>query len=133
MKTCGGVALVGTGIVGLIALIAVLTYAQYEYWLPWRENKRTEITRNTNQFVDSQVAQINSLVAEYEQTAEDIAFYKGDPKNDALVEQMHRQQDRKAKDMCALASKIDAQYVPQRAVEIMAPYGCYTPQEGDFE
>lgn len=99
-------------VVGIILLTLVgvgLNAAGLMWYEPWRRNRETEITRNTNQYVTTQQ---DALMNSYQRYIDPVAT---DAQKKAAVI-----------DMCSSANKIDAQYVLEPAKPIMRQAGCWT-------
>lgn len=104
---CWLVAIV-VAIVVLAATATALEAAGLEWYAPWRANKRTEVVRNTNQFVDTQVDKISGLVVQVNR--DDIS-----PAQRSVLIQ----------EMCRAANEIDAVYVPEAAKPLMREEHCW--------
>lgn len=124
---CAGIIAIGALFVLLVGGGYALTAAQYEWWLPWVANKKTEITRNTNQYVTTQQVAINGYLAEYNEAEGLIAFYKNDPTRNDLVQALKDQQEQNVIDMCQKATLIDSEYVPVPSKALMMEAGCWSP------
>lgn len=84
-------------------------------WAPWEANRRTEVVRNTNQYVTTQEEKILGLVNQYDQ----LETYEQTPEID-------RQQHNLVLQMCDAAAKIDKAYVPAQAQPLMREEGCWS-------
>ncbi len=112
-------ALVLTGLgVGLEA-------AGLQWYAPWREDRRTEVTRNTNQYVTTQQQAILGLLQAYQQAEVNLAFWQGTPTMQTTIEATRGQQLQKVRGMCDAAARIDDPYVPSEAKPLMRQVGCW--------
>lgn len=98
------VVLIVSCVLGAVALDA----AGLTWYAPWRANKVTEITRNTNQYVTTQ----QELIADGERRYADPDATEAQKKS-------------AVQDMCRAANRIDRQYVPVTALVPMQNEGCY--------
>lgn len=105
-------------VIGLIVLAVAVLYgvaaADLGLWAPWAANKRTEIVRNTNQYVETQRRQILGDLEEYDR----LETFSQTPEID-------RAQHHIVLSMCEAADQIDRQYVPEQALSLMTAEGCY--------
>ena len=106
---------VGWTVVGIVCLVLVIgagigmQAAGLAWYAPWRENKRTEVIRNTNQYVTTQQAQMRDAWQRYL-----------DP--DATEGQKRAAMQ----DWCAAASRVDDEFVmPPDAKPVARQEGCW--------
>lgn len=96
-------------LVVLIGAAVGLEAAGLQWYAPWRADKQTEITRNTNQYVTTQQETILDALRRY-----------NDPNATSA------QKGGAVDDMCRAANRIDDEFVPVAAREPMNQRGCWT-------
>ena len=106
----------GFAIATLVVIwVVAVEAAGLSIWAPWAADKRTEVIRNTNQYVETQQAKINGLVRQHDQL-----------ENYDQTSEIDRQQSNLVYQMCEAAGKIEDQYVPEPAMPLMRQEGCWS-------
>lgn len=97
----------------LLAWVMAVEVFGLAVYAPWRANKQTEITRGTNQYVDTQQTELLGLVRSYDS----LEQYE-------QTEEIDRQQRNLVLQMCEAAGRIQPQFVPESAQDVMTKEGC---------
>lgn len=128
MRTFGSVVLGVIAFLFVIGLMYGIAAAQLNWWAPWAANKRTEITRNTNQYVTTQQEIIADAYGNFEDADRMITILRSTPvadQNTVLIDQYLSTLQYETERMCTAANQIDSQYVPDYAVAPMQRLGCW--------
>jgi hypothetical protein len=128
MRAFGQVVLGIVALLFFIGLMYGIAAAQLSWWAPWAADKKTEITRNTNQYVTTQQEIIKDAYGTFEEADRMITILRSTPvadQNDVLIDQYLSTLEYETRRMCDAANKIDSQYVPDYAFGPMNRLGCW--------
>lgn len=111
LAALGAALVLGTILIGWTLAVEAFGLA---VWAPWAMDKRTEVVRNTNQYVETQQSKIYGLVRQYDE----LGAYE-------QTEEVERQRGNLVEQMCEAAGKIEPAYVPEQAQPLMREEGCW--------